>query len=169
MKQTKNFFLKLFEGKDKFDYNVINENIQTIDDLLKKLPSGTVTEPTIKVDVIENGFRLTITDSTGTHEHDLILPSGTGVAARIKDVTLYADGWVAIDDERFEQIVDIDGTTKNSDVEIRLTDEQIVVFREKDLTFMTENDNGVITFKAIGQKPQNDYTIQVKITEVLYE
>ena len=43
------------------------------------------------------------------------------------------------------------------------------VFYEKDITFVTENDGGVVTVYAIGQKPQNDYTIQVTITEVDYE
>ena len=44
--------------------------------------------------------------------------------------------------------------------------EQLVIFYEKDLTFVTENEGGVVTVYAIGQKPTNDYTIQVTITEV---
>ena len=44
--------------------------------------------------------------------------------------------------------------------------EQLAVFYEKDLCFVTENEGGVVTVYAIGQKPANDYTIQVTITEV---
>ena len=44
--------------------------------------------------------------------------------------------------------------------------EQLAVFYDKDLTFVTENEDGVVTVYAIGQKPTNDYTIQVTITEV---
>ena len=39
-------------------------------------------------------------------------------------------------------------------------------FYEKDITFVTENEGGVVTVYVIGQKPTNDYTIQVTITEV---
>jgi hypothetical protein len=44
--------------------------------------------------------------------------------------------------------------------------QQLAVFYDKDLTFVTENEGGVVTVYAIGQKPTSDYTIQVTITEV---
>ena len=44
--------------------------------------------------------------------------------------------------------------------------EDLTIFHEKDLAFVTENENGTITVYAIGQKPENDYTIQVTLTEV---
>ena len=44
--------------------------------------------------------------------------------------------------------------------------EQLAIFYNKDLTFVTENEDGVVTVYAIGQKPTNDYTIQATITEV---
>jgi hypothetical protein len=37
MKQTENFSLNLFEGTDKFDYEVMNENWQNVDDTMKSL------------------------------------------------------------------------------------------------------------------------------------
>ena len=38
---------------------------------------------------------------------------------------------------------------------------------DKDLAFSTENDGGVVTVFAIGDKPSNDYTIQATIMEVV--
>lgn len=86
-------------------------------------------------------------------------------SARIGEVTLTASGWVG-ETSPYSQIVNIDGVTANSQVDITPSVEQLEIFYDKDLTFVTENDNGVITVYVIGQKPTNDYTIQVTITEV---
>lgn len=67
----------------------------------------------------------------------------------------------------YSQVVTIEGVDENSQVDLTPSVEQLVVFHEKDLTFVTENDDGVVTVYAIGQKPTNDYTIQVTITEVI--
>lgn len=89
----------------------------------------------------------------------------TGSTASIGVVELLADNWVG-SDNLYAQVVDIDGVTEFSQVDLTPSVEQLVVFYEKDLTFVTENDGGVVTVYAIGQKPINDYTIQVTITEV---
>ena len=47
-----------------------------------------------------------------------------------------------------------------------LSVEQLAVFWNKNLGFVAENDGGIVTIYAIGQKPMNDYTIQVTVTEV---
>lgn len=85
--------------------------------------------------------------------------------ARIGTVTLTANGWIG-SDNLYSQIVTIDGVTANSQVDLTPSVEQLAIFYEKDLAFVTENENGVVTVYAIGQKPQNDYVIQVTITEV---
>lgn len=92
----------------------------------------------------------------------------TTYAAKISEVTLLADAWVGTD-SLYSQVVSIDGVTANSQVDLTPSVEQLAIFYEKDLTFVTENENGVVTVFAIGQKPKNDYTIQVTITEVAYE
>jgi hypothetical protein len=66
----------------------------------------------------------------------------------------------------YSQEVPIAGVTENSQVDLTPSVEQLLVFYEKDLTFVTENEGGRVTVYAIGQKPENDYTIQVTITEV---
>lgn len=93
---------------------------------------------------------------------------GTKGMARIGEVVLLADNWIG-DESPYSQVVEIEGVTENSQVDLTPSVEQLVVFYEKDLAFVTENENGVVTVYAIGQKPQNDYTIQVTITEVEYE
>lgn len=79
---------------------------------------------------------------------------------------LPANNWLG-DTSPYSQVVTINGVTKNSQVDLTPSVEQLVIFYDKDLTFVTENDDGVITVYAIGQKPKNDYTIQVTITEVM--
>lgn len=88
--------------------------------------------------------------------------------AKIGEVTLQASAWVG-KDNLYSQKVTIEGVTKNSQVDLTPDAQQLAIFYEKDLSFVTENDGGVITVYAIGQKPENDYTIQVTITEVDYE
>ena len=88
--------------------------------------------------------------------------------AKISNVTLLSGKWVG-SGNLFSQVVDIAGTTANSQVDLTPSVEQLAIFYEKDITFVTENDNGIITVYVIGQKPQNDYTMQVTITEVDYE
>ena len=90
---------------------------------------------------------------------------GTGSNPKISEVTLLASDWVSYGNLH-SQVVDIEGVTKNSQVDLTPSVEQLLIFYEKDLTFTTENDNGSVTVYAIGQKPVNDYTIQVTITEV---
>lgn len=84
---------------------------------------------------------------------------------RIGEVELLSAKWVG-SGNLHSQVVTIDGVTENSQVDLTPSVEQLVVFYEKDLTFLTENDGGVVTVYAIGQKPENDYTMQVTISEV---
>lgn len=88
--------------------------------------------------------------------------------AGIGTVELLAENWEG-EGNLYSQIVTVNGAdvTENSQVDLTPDVEQLVVFHEKDLTFVTENDDGVVTVYAIGQKPANDYTIQVTITEVV--
>lgn len=85
--------------------------------------------------------------------------------AKISNVTLPASAWLG-DNHLYYQVVAIDGITENSQVDLTPDVEQLLTFYEKDITFVTENEAGVLTVYAIGQKPVNDYTIQVTITEV---
>lgn len=70
---------------------------------------------------------------------------------------------------RYGQVVDVVNAviTENSKVDLQINSEQMVVFYEKDLAFVTENDDGVVTVYCVGNVPENDYTIRAVVTEVV--
>jgi hypothetical protein len=84
----------------------------------------------------------------------------------INSVTLYANSWVG-DASPYYQVVDIDGITPYSMINLQPSTEQLAIFYEKDLAFVAENEDGVVTVSCVGHKPLNDYTIQITITEVI--
>lgn len=86
-------------------------------------------------------------------------------SARIAEINLLAANWKG-NESPYSQVVTVPTVTQYSQVDLTPSVEQLAIFYEKDLTFVTENEDGVVTVYAIGQKPQNDYTIQVTITEV---
>lgn len=86
--------------------------------------------------------------------------------AKIASVKLLASKWTG-SGNLYSQVVSIAGITENSQVNLAPSVEQLAIFYEKDITFVTENDGGVVTVYVIGQKPQNDYTIQADIVEVI--
>lgn len=87
---------------------------------------------------------------------------------KLGQVTLLASAWKGIG-STYSQIVEIEGVTENSKVDLRPSAEQLAEFYEKNHVFVTENDGGVVTVYVVGDKPQVDYTIQLTITEVDYE
>ena len=92
-------------------------------------------------------------------------PIDAGSSSTIGEVALLASKWVG-GDGLYSQIVSIAGVTKDSQVDLTPTEDQLLIWRSKELAFTTKNSGGVVTVYAIGQKPENDYTIQVTITEV---
>jgi hypothetical protein len=86
-------------------------------------------------------------------------------------VTLYADKWQQADDQRYYQVVTVDNAiiTPNSKVDLQPSSEQLAIFHEKDLAFVTENEDGIVSVFCVGQVPQNDYTIQATVTEVIID
>lgn len=91
--------------------------------------------------------------------------SGAGSVKRQVDITLPAANWVC-EGKKYSQVVEIHGITPYHQVNLTPSDDQLVIFHDKDLTFTTKNEDGVVTVTAIGQKPSNDYVIQAKIEEV---
>ena len=98
----------------------------------------------------------------------LLIPEQKGIA-RLGEVTLTASGWKPVGDSEnlYSQVVTIDGVTKNTQVDLTPNSNQLEIFYDKDIAFVAENDGGVVTVYCIGQKPENYYTIQVTLTEVL--
>ena len=146
--------------------------------------------PTVSVEEVDGGHRVIITDKYGDKSFDVMNGEDAGddleetvkrltdeistlkqqlkdnvIAAKIGEITLLADAWVGADN-LYSQVVTIEGVTENSQVDLTPDVQQLAIFYNKDLSFVTENEDGVVTVYAIGQKPANDYTIQVTITEV---
>lgn len=90
----------------------------------------------------------------------------TKPSAKVAYVTLLASAWTE-KDGLYSQVVTVDGVTEYSQVDLKPSAEQLTLFHEKDLAFTTENEDGIVTVYAIGDKPTNDYTIQVSVTEVV--
>lgn len=86
---------------------------------------------------------------------------------KVTTIDLLASGWQGTESP-YKQTVNIPFVTKNSRVTIDLDDEQLEFFRSKDIAFTTANNGGVVTVSCVGQKPANDYSVQVTVEEVLY-
>lgn len=99
-------------------------------------------------------------------DNSVTIESGGGSAARISSVTILASAWTG-SDSLHSQKVTIDGVTPYSKVDLLPSVEQLAIFHDKDVAFVTENEDGVVTVYAIGDKPTQDYTMQVSITEVV--
>lgn len=80
-------------------------------------------------------------------------------------VTLLADAWVG-EENAYCQVVEVADVTIHTKVDLQPTSEQLAEFHHKVLGFVTENDGGVVTVYAIGDKPSGDYSIQATLTEV---
>lgn len=90
-----------------------------------------------------------------------VLPTTTSI-------TLYADKWQQASDKRYCQVVTVNNATitPNSKIDLQPSSEQLTIFHEKDLTFVTENEDGIISVYCVGKVPANNYTIQATVTEV---
>ena len=135
---------------------------------------GTITIPTIWANVSHISVGVNPEDDPST---DPTLPVwqtmmnyfaslATKPASIITEVVLRASEWEGTDG-LWSQILTIDGVTMNSQVDLKPSAEQLAIFHNKDLAFMTENEYGVVTVYAIGVKPTQDYTMQASITEVV--
>lgn len=83
----------------------------------------------------------------------------------IVNVTLAASAWIG-EGNLHSQVVSVNGVTKYSKVDLLPSAGQLAIFHNKDVAFVTENEDGVVTVYAIGEKPTNDYVIQASVTEV---
>ena len=96
---------------------------------------------------------------------DARLESLENSVPRISEVTLLANSWVS-ESSPYSQVVEIDGVTEYSQVDLKPSAEQLRIFHNKDIGLVAENEDGIITVYLIGNKPENDYIMQVSITEV---
>ena len=86
-------------------------------------------------------------------------------AVRVAEISLLSSAWEGIASP-YHQVVTINGITEYSQVDLKPSIEQLAIFHNKDLAFVAENEDGIVTVYVLGDKPVDDYVIQVSITEV---
>ena len=128
--------------------------------------------------LVEKEYVTTKDFATTDFVKNLLLSLANQVAQSPAQITLYADRWEQYDGQSMwhqvvydydNKIFNIDNAviTANSKVDLQLNAEQIAIFYEKDIAFVTENRGGTVTVYAIGRVPDKDYVIQATVSEVL--
>lgn len=90
---------------------------------------------------------------------------GGGSSARVSAVTLKAEDWKNAESPYFQNVV-IDGISASSMVDIQADREHIAQLCVMGTAIHIDNDGGIATAYAIGNKPDVDMTFQVSLTEV---
>ncbi len=85
--------------------------------------------------------------------------------SRIAYVSIYADKWEN-EQSPYYQVVEVEGATNHTQVDLTPDATQLEMCRAKELALVAINRNGVVRVKAIGKRPENDYFMQVTLTEV---
>ena len=81
-------------------------------------------------------------------------------------ITLSAASWTG-STNLWSQVITVNGATVNSKIDLQPTAVQIVEMQNNNTALIVENNDGIITVYAIGNKPTVDYTMQALITEVI--
>lgn len=102
---------------------------------------------------------------TPFYANDLVTKKYVDNKFATKSVSLAADFWTGTESP-YSQVVTLDGATPNSKVDLNPTGEQLNSLATNRTILNTANDNGTVTVYAVGNKPTEDYTMQVTITEV---
>lgn len=95
---------------------------------------------------------------------------GTGIVPvlpRVATISLPKASWVG-NTEPYSQVVSVNTATSSTKIDLQPTAQQIVNLQNAEVSLMVENNGGVVTCYAIGNKPTVDYTIQVLLQEVSY-
>ena len=108
-------------------------------------------------------------DALIAYRNTIIEQVSAGITnGRIGYVDILANKWVG-GSSPYSQVVQIEGVTENTQVDLTPSVEQLAVFHNKDLAFVTANTGGTVTVYAVGQRPANNYNIQVTMKEVVAE
>lgn len=138
-------------------------------------------ELVVEIDEENNLHKLKIGDGIHKYSDLAYLQAGDDIVTqalpRVITVPLLVDSWKQItdvDDPKYgcyKQIVTIENITPYSRLDLHPEADMLAEFKNLDLVFVTENNNGVITVYSIGDMPLKDYSVQATIveTEVLVE
>lgn len=91
---------------------------------------------------------------------------GGGSALKLAVISAPAANWKG-GESPYSQVVSVDGVSTGSKVDLQLSVEQMELFRDSDIAFTTENESGIVTLYAVGDKPAEDLEIQATLSEVV--
>ena len=117
----------------------------------------------------DNGIpRLKIGDGVHTFAELEYMSVDSFILPKTAAVYLDAAKWQQASDDRYYQVVTVQNATvtPNSKIDLTPSSDQLDIFHEKDLAFVAENEDGVVSVFCVGQVPTNSYTISVTLTEV---
>ena len=93
------------------------------------------------------------------------LVGGTGgTITKVTDIVMLTDGWHG-GEGVWTQIVEVEEASAFSKIDLQPTQKQLTKLQRTALT--VENDEGVFTVYAYGDKPTSKLTMQATITEVI--
>ena len=98
---------------------------------------------------------------------EMVQEMGKKAFVKKTTITLLKSAWIGGNREYY-QVVEMpkDSVTPNSQLDLQITDEQMKIFSEKEISFLVVNKGGTVTVKCYGVKPTQDYDVQVSIMEV---
>ena len=100
--------------------------------------------------------------------HDMVYDIERRLPRKIT-IDLPVSAWVDAGVDEYSQVVSIEKSTQYSQIDLQIGREELAIFREKEISFWVENENGTITVFCMGQKPTIDYVIQATKTEVVVD
>ena len=90
---------------------------------------------------------------------------GGADAPKLTSIAMLAANWIG-DSNPYSQVVACNGVNVNSKLDLQPTPAQIVELQDAEVSLMLTNNQGTVTAWAIGNRPVEDYTMDVLITEV---
>lgn len=131
-----------------------------------------VGEIVIELDEVNSLHKLKIGDGIHTYADLAYLRAGDEVVTQIlakaipRVVTVeITENWTHVADDRYSQIIALDGITKLSRLDLQPDANMLAEFKQLGLVFVTENNDGVITVYSVGNMPSKSYTMQATIVE----
>lgn len=87
---------------------------------------------------------------------------------RVVTINLTTD-WIKDANDKYGQTITLDGITKYSRLDLQPSADMLAEFKQLNLVFVTENNNGVITVYSVGDMPLKSYEMQATIVETEFE
>ena len=91
--------------------------------------------------------------------------SSGGGSSKLTTISAPAASWKGATSP-YSQVVQVDGISIASKVDLQLSLEYMEHLHDRVITFFTENDTGIVTLYAIGDRPDIDLEFQAVLTEV---